>query len=185
MDKPIQAIHTQFNRLEAKKRKITDLLQSLTTAQYSQQPDAQTWSVGQVAQHLYLSERNSLAYLKKKLSYPDTVPLYHPKSWGGVWLIKLVYLFHFKIKAPDSINMWKISEVMTQEELKAKWDELRKELISFVEKNEPAFGRHLAFRHPFAGRMTMHQMLIFMNDHMRHHQKQMQKILNRLMAEKA
>jgi hypothetical protein len=96
-------------------------LQSLTTAQYSQQPDAQTWSVGQVAQHLYLSERNSLAYLKKKLSYPDTVPMYHPKSWGGVWLIKLVYLFHYKIKAPDSINMWKISEVMTQEELKAKW----------------------------------------------------------------
>src|SRR5690242_6029867 len=149
MDKPIQAIHSQFDRLEEKKRKITNLLESLATAQSTQQRDAQTWSVGQVAQHLYLSERNSLAYLRKKLSYPDTVPKYHPKSWGGVWLIKLVCLFHYKIKAPDSINIWKVSEVMTQAELKAKCDELRKELISFFEKNEPAFGRHLAFRHPF------------------------------------
>jgi uncharacterized damage-inducible protein DinB len=180
MDKQLRAIHSQFDKLESKKREITDLLQNLPPTQILKQPDAQTWSVGQVAQHLYLSERNSLAYLKKKLSYPDTVPSYHPKSWGGVLMIKLVYLFGIKIKAPDSINMWKANEVMTREELKSNWDALRVELISFIEKNEPAFGRHLAFRHPFAGRMTMHQMLIFMNDHISHHQKQMQKILRRL-----
>jgi hypothetical protein len=33
--------------------------------------------------------------------------------------------------------------------------------------------------------MTMHQMLIFMNDHIGHHQKQMQKILRRLNSESA
>ena len=94
-------------------------------------------------------------------------------------LIKLVYLFHIKIKAPDSIDMWKIREAMSLEELKTKWDELRKNLISFIEDQYPRFGKHLAFRHPFAGRMTMYQMLIFMNDHMNHHQKQMRKILQR------
>jgi len=180
MNKNWQAIHHQFGRLESKKNEIMDLLQTLSSTQYHLQPDPDTWSIGQVAQHLYLSERNSLAYLKKKLSYPDTVPKYHLTSWGGVWLIKLVYLFHYKIKAPDSINMWKVSEWMTREELAVKWEILRKDLIAFMEKNEPAFGKHLAFRHPFAGRMTMHQMLIFMNDHMHHHQKQMQKILQRI-----
>lgn len=177
MDTRLNAIHAQFDKLEIKKRDLLNHLQNYTSYLYEKQPDSKTWSIGQVAQHVYLSERNSLLYLKKKLSYPDSVPTYNLKSWGGVWLIKLVYFFEFKIKAPDSINMWKVNELMTFEDLKVKWGELRKELIAFIEKNEPAFGKYLAFRHPFAGRMTMYQMLIFMNDHLRHHELQIQKIL--------
>lgn len=176
----LPAIHDQFQKMELKKEEILNLLLSLPSAQYNQHPDPNTWSIEQVARHLYLSERNSLAYLRKKLSYPDTVPHYHPKSWGGIVLIKLVFATGYKIKAPESIDMWKITNVMPYEELKSKWDELRRELISFIVNKEPEFGSHLAFRHPFAGRMTMHQMLIFINDHLAHHQKQMQKILRRL-----
>lgn len=182
MDKQLRAIHSQVEKLESKKQEIIDLLGSLTAAQLYQNPDAHTWSVYQVARHLFTSETNSLLYLKKKLSYPDSVPRYNPKSWGGVMLIKMVYLFHIKIKAPDSIDMWKIKETMTLEELKMKWDELRKNLIAFLEAQYPRFGKHLVFRHPFAGRMTMYQMLIFMNDHMDHHQKQMRRILHRVGA---
>jgi len=180
MNKSLKSIHSQFDKMEAKKKDIMDLLGSLTPEQTNQQPDPHTWSIRQVANHLYLSERNSLAYPRKKLSYPDLVPRYSPKSWAGIGMIKLVYLFHFKIKAPESINMWKAGMTMPYEELKLKWDELRRELISFIEQHEPAFGSHLAFNHPFAGRMTMHQMLIFMNDHIRHHQGQIKRIQRKL-----
>jgi len=184
MDKRLRAIHAQFEKLEGKKQEIFDLLGSLPPNQLHQNPDAHTWSIFQVARHLFASETNSLLYLKKKLSYPDTVPRYHPKSWGGILLIKMVYLFHIKIKAPDSIDMWKIAETMPVDEMKLKWDSLRKDLISFIEDQYQRFGKHLAFRHPFAGRMTMFQMLIFMNDHMTHHQKQMRRILRRIEAAK-
>jgi len=180
MDNRLKAIHHQFNQMELKKQELLVLLQSLPAGQYHTQPDQRTWSVGQVAQHLYMSERNSLAYLKKKLSYPDTVPRFHPKSWGGIGLIKLVFAIGYKIKAPESIDMSKMESIMDLEELKTKWGELRLELISFLERNEPTFGRHMAFRHPFAGRMTMHQMLIFINDHFRHHQQQIKRILLQL-----
>jgi uncharacterized damage-inducible protein DinB len=166
--------------MEVKKQEIMKLLGSLSPEQYHLQPDPASWSMGQVANHLYLSERNSLAYLRKKLSYPDQVPGYSPKSWAGIGMIKLAYLFHFKIKAPESINMWKVGMAMPFEELKLKWDELRREMISYIEQQEPVFGHHLAFRHPFAGRMTMHQMLIFMNDHIRHHQAQINRIQQKL-----
>ena len=182
MDKQLRAIHSQFEKLEGKKQEIFAFLQSIPEDQLYQNPNAHTWSVYQVARHLFASETNTLLYLKKKLSYPDSVPRYNPKSWGGVMLIKMVYLFHIKIKAPDSIDMWKITETMSLEELIMKWDELRKNLISFIEDQYPRFGKHLAFRHPFAGRMTMYQMLIFMNDHMNHHQKQMRRILQRTSA---
>jgi uncharacterized damage-inducible protein DinB len=177
MQKRLQALHAQFEKMEAKKQEIMNLLQSLTPEQYDQHPNPSTWSIGQVVNHLYLSERNSLAYLRKKLSFPDLVPGYSPKSWVGIGMIKLVYLFHIKIKAPESINMWKVDMAMPYAELKLKWDELRRELISFIEQHEPAFGSHLAFRHPFAGRMTMRQMLIFMNDHLHHHQNRSRKPL--------
>ena len=180
MNKRLKAIHSQFDKMEVKKQEIMKLLGSLSPGQYHQQPDPASWSMGQVANHLYLSERNSLAYLRKKLSYPDLVPGYSPKSWLGIVAIKLVYLFHYKIKAPESINMWKVGIAIPYEELKLKWDELRQELISFIEQQEPVFGRHLAFNHPFAGRMTMHQMLIFMNDHIRHHQGQIMRIQQKL-----
>jgi uncharacterized damage-inducible protein DinB len=176
----LQAIHHQFQKLESKRQEVELLLQSLSPKEYGQQPAPETWSIGQVANHVYLSERNSLAYLKKKLSYPDSVPQYHPKSWGGILLIKLVFFTHFKIKAPESIDTSKIENLLPYDELKIKWETLRQELISFIEKNDSAFGRHLAFRHPFAGRMTMHQMLIFMNDHLRHHQHQMKRLLKQL-----
>jgi hypothetical protein len=180
MQKHLQAIRSQFEKMEAKKLEIMNLLESLPPEQFHQQPDPSTWSIGQVANHLYLSERNSLAYLRKKLSYPDSVPRYSAKSWGGVLMIKLVYLFHYKIKAPDSINMWKIGDGMEYQELKLKWEELRRELIFFIEQNEPAFGHHLVFHHPFAGRMTMQQMMIFMNDHLAHHLKQIQKVYKQI-----
>jgi len=91
-----KAIQDQFERLEKKKQVLFLLISSLTPEIYSQQPSASSWSVGQAANHIYLSERLSFAYLRKKLSYPETIPTYHPKSWGGILLIKAVFFTHFK-----------------------------------------------------------------------------------------
>ncbi len=180
MDSRLQSIRSQFHKMELQKQDIIHLLRSIPPEKYSQHPDPNTWSMGQVAHHLYLSEKNSLAYLKKKLSYPDSVPKYHPISWGGILLVKLVFLTRFKIKAPDSLDMRKFSQPMPLDELDTKWNELHREFLSFLEMHLPAFGKHLVFRHPFAGRMTMYQMLIFINDHIRHHQHQITRIWKQL-----
>jgi hypothetical protein len=180
MGDPLKALHLQFRKMERRKREIYIMLETLTPERQQQNPDPHSWSVMQIVHHLYLSERNSLAYLRKKLSYPDLVPHYNPKSWGGILLIKLVFFLHIRVKAPVSIDSWKVMEVLPTHELKDKWDDLRHELISFVEVNQPAFGKHLAFRHPYAGRLTMYQMFIFMNDHLRHHQQQIWRTLQRL-----
>ena len=170
----------QFALLDQKKNELFSLLDIIDSKAYYQQPSPGSWSIGQVANHVYWSERNSLAYMKKKLSYPDSVPPYHPKSWFGPLLIKLVFLSGYKVKAPASIDMWKIEEVLNPVDLKKKWDDLRKELGAFYDEKEPVFRKHLAFRHPFAGRMTMYQVLIFFNDHFRHHLKQINRIRMKL-----
>lgn len=176
MSASLSPVRRQFEKLEEKKRTLLARIQNLSPEDYLRQPAPNQWSVAQAATHLYLSEKLSLAYLRKKLSYPDSVPRYNIWSWKGNLLIKLTFWTSFKVKAPASINMWEHQEVLSHDQVGSKWSELRNELITFIESNEDTFGRHLAYRHPFAGRMTMHQMLIFLNDHMAHHIRQIDRI---------
>lgn len=151
---------------------------ALSELQYIQQPHPGAWSVAQVINHVYLSEFLSLGYIRKKLSYPDQVPPYHPKAWLGTLLIKIVFALRIKVKAPAIIDMNTKPDVMPIDELAEKWKALRSETQAFIEANDAQFGKHLAFRHLFAGRMTMYQMLIFFNDHLRHHHRQVRRVIH-------
>lgn len=175
-------IQKQFDLLQEARTNLWKKIVPLTDQQWMQQPTPYAWSVAQTANHLYLSEQLSMAYLKKKLSFPDSVPSYHPKSWMGVWLIKLVLFTSWKRKAPKHIDMWQDQPILHREELDEKWSALRKDMITYIMAQEPQFGRHLAYRHPFAGRMTMRQMLIFFGDHFKHHSKQVDRVMRQIGA---
>lgn len=180
MNSKEKRIELQIRKMENKKLQLIRLLNSLKSEKYNQQPDPKSWSAGQVANHLYLSEKLSLAYLRKKMSYPDTIPPFHIKSWGGILLYKLVFASGIKFKAPKQISMWEIQEVLPADQLDRKWNELRVELFGFLREKYPQFRNRLVYNHPFAGRMTMNQMLIFLNDHIRHHTKQVRRILKKI-----
>ena len=180
MSDKVEEIQIQLKRMDQKKRILMDFIRSLPEEKYRQQPDPKTWSVGQVANHLYLSEKLSLAYLRKKLSYPDTIPGFSIKSWWGLSLVKLVLRTSFKVKAPPKINMWDDQEILSPEELNKNWDQLRKELTSVIMEHMPVFNTHLVYNHPYAGRMTFNQMLIFFNHHIAHHIRQARSIFNKL-----
>lgn len=180
MTGPTTQIHHQFEKLELKKKILINLITSLSDEKYNQQPSSGSWSVAQAANHIFLSEQLSTAYIRKKLSYPDTLLPFQIKSWGGVYLIKLVLWSGYKRKAPVNINMWDQQPILSQADLEQQWSKLRADMITLIEKHQGAFGSHMVYRHPFAGRMTMHQMLIFFNDHMAHHMKQINRIVSKI-----
>src|SRR5688572_18750172 len=99
MEKLPAALEHEFERLKQKKEKLFELINAITVEDYTRQPVPGSWSVGQAANHLYLSEKLSLSYLRKKMSYPDTIPPYHVKSWIGVWKYRSIFRF-IKAKAP-------------------------------------------------------------------------------------
>ena len=176
-DKKIQK---QLDRMDQQKQVLMDLIRTLPDEKYRRQPHRDSWSVGQVANHLYLSESLSLAYLKKKLSYPETIPGFNLKSWWAVFLVKFTLWVNVKVKAPAKIDMWGEQEVLSPEELNQKWNLERKEMQSVISLHLPQFSSHLVYNHPFAGRMTMRQMLIFMNHHFHHHLRQVRRIINKI-----
>jgi len=176
-DKKIQK---QLDRMDQQKQVLMDLIRTLPDKNYRRQPHESSWSVGQVANHLYLSESLSLAYLKKKLSYPETIPGFNLKSWWAVFLVKFTLMTNIKVKAPAKINMWGEQEVFSPEVLNQKWDLVREEMRSVISQHLPGFRSHLVFNHPFAGRMTMRQMLIFINHHISHHLRQVRRIIKKI-----
>ena len=170
-------IRIQFDRLEKRKQKLISFVTPLTERLYHLQPSSTSWSAGQVANHLYLSEAASFAYLKKKMSYPDSLLPYTVKSWKAYYMTKLVLFSPLKTKAPPAIDMWTGKSVMPPGELDVKWNELRSEMKTYIYEHYPVAGNKLVYNHPFAGRMTMIQMLMFFNDHLDHHIHQVKRIL--------
>ena len=179
MSGKMKGIHRQFQKLEHKREKLMLQILPLTEAEYSKRPSPGSWSAIEAANHVFLSEKLSLAYLRKKMAYPDTIPPFHFTSWGGVLLIKLVFGTGYKWNAPEKIDMRHQQPVLTPVELNTQWPLQRQEMLAFIESHQATLGSHLAYRHPYAGRMTMHQMLIFLNDHLRHHMKQVDRILRK------
>ena len=82
MARSMNQIHHQFEKLELKKKYLMNLVTPMSDEKYTQQPSSGSWSVAQAANHIFLSEQLSTAYIRKKLSYPDTLLPFQIKSWG-------------------------------------------------------------------------------------------------------
>ncbi|MFZ1675846.1 MAG: DinB family protein [Saprospiraceae bacterium] len=175
-----QKIKIQLERMDQKKQTLMHIIHSLPTENYLRNPQPNSWSVGQIANHLYLSERLSLAYLKKKLSYPDTIPPFSIKSWWSLYAVNFILWSPFKVKAPPAINMWKDIEILSPDDLDTKWNQIRKDLAALIAEHRPSFHHHLVFNHPLSGRMTMTQMLIFFNHHIAHHIRQIRRVIRKI-----
>ncbi len=180
MSGDLKQVESQFLKLDRKQKELFPLISTISEKAYYTQPTSNSWSIAQAANHLYLSESSSLSYLKKKMAYPTTIPHYQIKSWGALAALKFSFSSPFKFKAPPKINMWDDQPILSQTDLIEKWTALRITLFEFIRLHQPEFGSHLVFKHPFVGRLTMYQMLIFLNDHMRRHQKQMYQISQKL-----
>ena len=179
MPNPEMELKPVFDKMENRKRYLIELLRSFPVEKFAQQPSPESWSVGQAANHLFLSEKFSLAYLRKKMSYPDTIPKFHIKSWWGMFAYKYILRF-VKVKAPKQINMWEEQVMLKPDELDRQWSDLRLELWTFLTEKYPQFKNHLVYNHPFAGRLTMKQMLTFFCDHIDHHTRQVKRIMKKL-----
>ena len=144
------------------------------------QPPHGGWSIQQVIQHLALSEQLSLAYLKKKTLDLQRIPrrdIWYP--WRKLAL-KAYLRSPLRYKAPGLVTEDKFpsEESMTQtvERLKANQTDLK----AMVGGLPTEVIRMMVYRHPIAGRMDLDGMFLFFIEHIRHHQRQIQRILDSL-----
>lgn len=169
-------IRSRLHVLAADTESIFQTLQDMPPEYHGVQPAPGSWSVLQAANHVYQAEKFSLQYLRHKLKAPEDIPGYRLSSWWRLWLMVWTLRSPLRFKAPPAVDMHSGQPVLPAGELHAQWQGLRSELTTLLYENEENLRRKLTYKHHIAGRLTLHQMLIFLHAHLRHHLRQIRRI---------
>ena len=176
-----QLRHT-WDELERDRTSLFGQLRTLSGDTYRKAPAPGKWSVGQIANHLFLSEQLSMGYVRKKMNAPDAIPPYGLGSWLGLQGIRSMFVSPFTFKAPKMIDMWGDQPVLGADELDRQWTAVREEMLRDVEAYASIIGNKRVYRHPRAGRMSLRHMLLFFDIHFRHHRRQVERIIRGMNA---
>lgn len=167
-------LKTRFERLEANKASLLKSVAVLDPETLNRKPDPGTWSILQVIAHLTRSEAGTLQYIKKKTQDPGALSKSGPMAWLRVGALLAGFYSPLRFKAPKGL-----ADLPEQGELQTAslaWAEVREDWREFVDTFPEELQGRLIFRHPFVGLLGPHQVLIFMNEHLGNHARQIGRI---------
>ncbi len=169
-----------LNRLDASLQRLETQLHAYSSEELNRRPMPDQWSVMQVVNHLMMAETGSLNYLRKKLSTPSPMKKAGISAAFRTWFLNLSLSITFiKYKAPASVSEDKLPVVSDRDTVLQQWKTTRQELRSFLNTLPADLFDKEAYRHPRAGRMTMQQMLSFLETHFNRHLNQINRALSR------
>ncbi len=164
-------------RLDSKWRKLedsrTELLKKLkmaTTEKLERSVDGQ-WSVAQIFYHLNQAEKLSILYVGKKMQ--DVKNLGKPgfKQSLRLWYTKFLFRSGKKFKAPEHV-LGKVPDHVAYNSIVVEWDHTRVNMWKLLSTFPSNLIDKNVFKQPAIGRLSLPQMLDFMQMHFDKHSKQ-------------
>ena len=171
-------LKTKFDQLETDTRHLFEKLVDLTHEELGTPESDGKWSAGQVINHLMVSEKTSLDYLKKKFLGKDSLKDVGIGSNIRMMLFKWSQVSSLKFKAPRYVSNPSNDDSM--DELRSNWRTLRSDFAEFLHQYPVELNKKGIMKHPFAGRINIGQTIDFFRYHLVHHQKQIDRIVHRL-----
>jgi uncharacterized damage-inducible protein DinB len=139
-------------------------------------PGGQGWTAEQVLQHLYLSEGLVLKTLDAS-SPRGAQARPSLKHRMGRLLVALVFRLGIRVRAPTTRVL--PEPALPLSEVEAAWAPVSRALRERLEEAHRTSPRAAVMRHPVSGPMDASGAARFLLDHMRHHQRQLDRILGR------
>ena len=161
-----------YRQIEQQRNKLINELKLLNKECLYERLKEGGWNILEVMGHLLQTEKLALSYVKKKMNVVQKIKYSGIKAFLNKLLLLTVLFMPFRYKAPNNSMP---EDHKTLEELENEWAGVRKELLGLLDEtgNE---SQKLLYRHPFAGRMNLIQMMQFFKAHIRHHIKQIYRI---------
>jgi len=169
MKKKIYSAHARY---DAKVKAILQEFAPLNNDLLNRKPADGGWSAIQTLHHLILVEENSLAYLRKKLSFGPVLEKSGLGSWTRSLLLGLTLRSPLKFKAPKAAGNERLPEHATFIDTQAQWQKIRTEWQEFFEEMPAEWQDKAVYKHPRAGRLSWMQMLNFISIHFDRHLEQ-------------
>jgi len=168
-------LESKFKNFENSRLKLLTELEKRGDKELNYHPGKDKWSVIQVMHHLIIIEQLSIGYINKKLTYKTNIKKSGFSAAIKVFVLKLLLRMPFRFKAPKIVSEVPNSGDFNQ--VKDQWDQTRKELRKLLDNLPEEFLNKNIFKHALAGKMNIYQMLSFMDEHFKHHVKQIDRIL--------
>lgn len=168
----------KVEHLDSELEGLISKLRTFSQEELDYKPNDSVWSPTEVLQHMILSEKLSLAYCKKKLSFEPKLRKAGILTWLNGKLISWSLMSPFKFKAPAAVGSPQLSVKDSFGDLVTRWEALRNELKTFIINVPELYIDREVYKHPFGMRMSLSGMLDFYQSHFRRHRKQVLKRLS-------
>jgi hypothetical protein len=164
-------LQQKFDAIEKRREDLFDKLAREDDARLRYHQTLASWSMLQVVEHLVLVE--TLVVKTMLRADPPTVR----RHWWhriGAWLVAFVLGRGIRVPAP-SRKVVPTGDTPLSES-RVRWDELRRQLRTFLDQTTPESARQLGFRHPVSGPLDIPSSLDFIRSHFDHHLRQIARI---------
>lgn len=171
-----QTLQKTFHTAEIVRNQIIALAKSVPQDQLSHRTAPNKWSVLEILTHLYISERLSFSYVKKKSLGIDALEDAGLKQALIIPVLKISQRLPLRFKAP-SVVLEHTPAPLPLDTLIDQWNLLRLEIKTHLENLPDKYVHRLVYKHPVAGRMSLPQAIQFFAEHINHHRPQIIKAL--------
>ena len=168
----IPVLADKYTALQASRDRMLDGIRALSTEQSTFQATPESWSPLQVAHHVFIAEQvgvDAMVRLGDRASKRRN--LVQKFGYVAVWLVMKLGI---RVKSPAR-RTTPDPEISFQE-LENDWNEVRDRLEEFLDTLDEADLKKAGFMHPVAGPLNLREGLMFMNRHLEHHLRQLDRI---------
>jgi hypothetical protein len=159
--------------LEENSKSFLASIENVSDAQWIFKPATTSWSVGEISEHITLSEDLLFSIAQKTLQAPAD---YHKaKSLEGSEqeILDKISDRSVKAQAPEVIRP--SGKFASKRDLVAAFQSARKRTIDYVKTTTDPLKNHVAI-HPAVGELTVYQWIVFIAGHAKRHIAQLQEV---------
>ena len=139
----------------------------------------QSWSIAQHLYHCWLVECLTENYIRKKILNPKSINNVSAITYIRSFLLQLFFKLGYKAKAPKQTAIF--HDTIDINQLNLDWEKSRNSLdnlISILHKMK--LEKKGFFNHPAIGRLNLWLVLNFLEFHLIHHIKQIDKLITKI-----
>ena len=170
-----------WDKLEDKKKNILSKLQTKSEDELKKSLPGE-WSMIQAMRHVYLSEFFTLQYMTKKSKAGDDMKKRPFMPRLSLRALYAVFYVRLKFKAPEVIANPPLTSLA---ELESDWKESRIRLKKFLDEYPEGWKDKAVYKHPFLGMLNIEDAVNFLNAHLQHHIRQVNRIERQIMTSDA
>jgi uncharacterized damage-inducible protein DinB len=170
-----EQLQQRFDRLEGARRQVLAHLEGHDRGELNRPRADGGWSALQVLHHVITAEAGTLRYISKKMQGGTSLPRVGVLSRLRRLGLQAAMISRLRFKAPAVAA--EVPDEIDPEELRARWNEVRTGWKTLLEAFPEETLDRMVFRHVLVGLMGLPDTLAFLQSHLEHHGRQVERVL--------